>query len=197
MATLATPISSQELQNCFVNCGRWAYMKGGEALAAYQVFYNQYLAESGMGIAPVTVMVPGATPTARPRRPRATTQQTGTRQPGTQQRTRRVRTAPGSLGEPSAKVLAKIVTTPGITVEGLRKNFARTPGLDAPQRVGVAIRNLTTKSYIAGTDNKTGPFNATSAGIEINSKQPRSITTRPRSRKATTITTPAAEQAVA
>jgi hypothetical protein len=188
--SMATPMSMQELQNCFVNCGRWAYAQGGTALTKYQEFYNEFLAaESGINTA--TPVQP-----QRQRQSRAANQPTANQPTADKQPTGRQRTPPGILGESSARVLARIIADPrNTTAEALQNHFVRTKGLDGAQRVGVALGNLWRKGLITGTERK-GPFTATQAGIEMNSKEPRPITSRQRSRKTTTPTA-AGEQAAA
>jgi hypothetical protein len=193
-----TPISSNEVQNCMVTCGRWAYAQGvgSEAQVAYQRFYETYLAaESGM----VTTAQPAARQRQSRARPRTQTAagtrtraagQTRTRAAG-QTRTRppRVRTASGTPGPSVARVLAKIVSTPEINIEGLRRSLRSME----PNIVGTALGRLFKAGHITGTP-KVGPFTATAAGIEANNRQPTSINTRRRTTGRTTqVTEPAGQ----
>src|SRR5262249_26281917 len=173
-----TPISSNEVQNCMVTCGRWAYAQGvgSEAQVAYQRFYETYLAaESGMG---TTAQSAGRTAQQRPAPQRnrtgararagtAATRSRAARQTPTpsaaQPRTRSpgVRTPAGTPGPSVAKVLNKICASPGINIERLRKSLRTME----PNVVGTALGRLFKAGHISGTP-KVGPFNPTAAGIE-------------------------------
>src|SRR5262245_31981670 len=155
-----TPISSNEVQNCMVTCGRWAYAQGvgSEAQVAYQRFYETYLAaESGM----VTTAQPAARQRQSQARPRTRTAARSRTQAQTRTRPPRTRTAAGAPGPSVAKVLNKICASPGINIEGLRKNVR---GME-PNIIGTALGRLFKAGHISGTP-KVGPFTATAAGIE-------------------------------
>jgi len=159
--------------------GKWCYNFGNtEAQDLYSKLYGNYLTNGGMATAQ-----PPALP-AQPRSAGSRTQaQAGTRsQAGT--RPPRTRTADGTPGPKVARVLAKIVATPSINIEGLRKTFARSM---EPNVIGTALGRLFKAGYISGTP-KVGPFNATAAGIEANNKQPTSINTRRRTTAVKTTT---------
>src|SRR5262245_40867117 len=141
-----TQISSNQLQNCMVECGRWPYAQGvgSPAREAYQRFYETYLAtESGMG---TTAQSAGRTAQQRPARQRSRSAgQTRTRTAGemrtrsagqTRTRSPRTRTAAGTPGPKVAGVLAKIVANPEINIDGLRKTFARSM---EPNIIGTAL----------------------------------------------------------
>jgi hypothetical protein len=168
-----SPISSHELQNCMVTCGRWAYAQGvgSNAMETYQRFYETYLAAESIT---VTTAQPAPRTGQQPARPRTRTG-AGVQTP-TRTRPPRTRTAAGTPGPKDARVLAKIVSTPGITAEALRKTFARSM---EPNILGTSLGRLLKGNYISGTA-KVGPFNATATGIAANQKQPTSINTRRR-----------------
>src|SRR5262249_5617198 len=161
-----TPISSNEVQNCMVTCGRWAYAQGvgSEAQVAYQRFYETYLAaESGM----VTTAQPAPRQRQFQARPRTRTAAGSRPQAQTRTRQPRTRRADGTPGPGVARVLGKIGASPGINMEGLRKNVR---GMQ-PNIIGTALTRLFKAGHISGTP-KVGPFNPTAAGIEANNKQP-------------------------
>jgi len=178
-----TPVSPAEYDRAMILAGKWCYNHGNaEAQDLYSKLYGNYLTNGGMAT---------AQPPARPAQPRSagsrTQAQAGTRsQAGT--RPPRTRTADGTPGSKVARVLAKIVATPSINIEGLRKTFARSM---EPNVIGTALGRLFKAGHISGTP-KVGPFTATAAGIEANNKQPTSINTR---RRTTGKTTPVTEPA--
>jgi hypothetical protein len=178
------------LQNCFVQIGKWAYANAGRAREVYSELYGIYLTEGTTD----SVVVPGLqsqrpAPTPRPARRVAQTQ------PAPRQRNR---ATPGSPGNTDGQVLAKIVASPGITIEPLRRYF------EAPSReigsniLGTCLGRLMRAGRINGTP-KVGPFTATAMGVEA-AKKVTSINTRRRaSSKAATGATAAetTEQAAA
>ena len=195
-----TQIPSNQLQNCMVEVGRWAYAQGvgSPARETYQAFYETYLATGmpGMGTA-----APSAGRTAQRQRNRTgarvrtrtaatrtrTAGQTSAAPPST--RSPRVRTPAGTPGPSVAKVLNRICASPGINIEGLRKNVR---GME-PNIIGTALTRLFKAGHISGTP-KVGPFNPTTAGIEANNKQPTSINTRRRTTgKTAQVTEPAGQ----
>ena len=97
------------------------------------------------------------------------------------------------MGPSDARVLAAIVRSGSpIGVELLRR---RVPGMLA-NIVGTAIRHLTDRQYITG-EPKIGPFTATTAGINANTKQPTSIGAARARRAASPSATEAQPQAAA
>jgi len=196
-----TPTSSNDLDICVMRLARDAYVKGGELLASFQAYHGQYLAQQSGA---VTAQQPTRRSAGQQKqagaRNRSSRSAGQTRAPSAgqartrsanQPRTRspRVRTAAGTPGPQVAKVLAKIVSSPEINIEGLRRSL-RTMG---PNIVGTALGRLFKAGHISGTP-KVGPFTATAAGIEANNKQPTSINARRRTTgKTTHVTEPAGQ----
>ena len=200
--TTGTMTGTESYGVCMVSIGRWAYndpnllanaQLAQQAQNLYSEIYGIYLQTSGEATA-VSVgavrAVQTPTTTQPRRRPRSTQQTQAQRQrpPRSRQRTgaaatrqqrrqaatptpQRVRTPAGSLGASDGRVLAAIIRSGSpIGVDMLRR---RVPGM-RENIVGTALRHLLDKAYITG-EPKIGPFTATTAGINANTKQPTSI----------------------
>jgi hypothetical protein len=167
------------LQNCFVQIGKWAYANAGRAREVYSELYGIYLTEN-------TTTTPGTTvgrsrrsaaPATRPARQAA--------QPQTAPARQRTRATPGAPGEKDGQVLAKIIASPGITIEPLRRYFEVPTRQMSTNILGTSLGRLMKAGRITGTP-KVGPFTATATGVEA-AKKVTSINTRRRaSSKATT-----------
>jgi hypothetical protein len=173
----STPMSITDtgLQTCFVQIGKWAYAKTGRAQEVYSELYGLYLREDMTTTAPQR---PARTP--RPAREAA---------PAPQGTSSRVRTTPGTPGPKDAQVLAKIVASPEIAIDSLRRYFEAPTRQMTSNILGTAISRLLKGGYISGAP-KVGPFTATATGVEA-AKKVTSINTRRRASKATTGAAPA------
>jgi hypothetical protein len=194
MQSMTTPTSAQELQSCYVKIG--AYMLAEDPVAyanVYQPVYDWYL-HNIAGTAPtVAARAQRPAPTSRPAR-QAQPQRAANETTGRQ----RNRATPGTPGPKDAQVLAKIVATPAIAIEPLRRYFEAPTRQMTSNILGTAISRLLKAGYITGMP-KVGPFTATAMGVEA-AKKVTSINTRRRaSSKAATGATAAetTEQAAA
>jgi len=191
--TTGTLTGTESYGPCMVSVGRWANndpnllanaQLAAEAKNLYNQFYNIYLQTMGdastTSVRAVRTTQPttGTQATRRRRRtaaqrPRQRTGTTRQQQAASRRATparQRVRTPAGTPGPSDARVLAAIVRNPNISIDLLRR---RVPGM-RENIVGTCVARLLAKRYISGTA-KIGPFTATNAGINANSKQPTSI----------------------
>jgi hypothetical protein len=166
-------------QTYFVGVAAWALEMGPEAVAEFSPLLNRYWSTIGAKAGTRTAARRPGPPVAQPQSASPAAQP----QPAPAQQ--RIRATPGTPGQKDGQVLAKIVATPGITIEPLRRYFDVASRKLGPNILGTSLSRLMKAGRIAGTP-KSGPFTATEAGVEA-ARKVTSINTRRRaSSKATT-----------